>query len=104
MTYIQPDHYKKNILNLVLAGLIFTSLVGVFWLIALYNSIVNLDHTIAAAKTELDAIGVQNTTLNQQVATALGNISSGDLAAANGLIQDNHPTYIKQSWPIASQQ
>ena len=104
MTYIQPERIKKSILNFVLAGLILTSLVGVFWLVALYNNIVNLDHTIAAAKSELDTIGAQNTALNSQVTAALGNLSSENIAAADGLIQDNHPTYFQQSWPIASQQ
>lgn len=104
MTYIHPNYHNKSILSLVLAGLIFTSLVGVFWLVALYNNVVNLDHNITAAKSELDSIGAQNTALNNQVAAALGNVTSGNLAAADGLVQDNHPHYFQQSWPIASQQ
>jgi hypothetical protein len=108
MTYIQPEHYKKSILNFVLAGLIFTSLVGVFWLVALYNNIVNLDHTITTAKAELDTIGRDT----QNTSRSTANVSprrwdpfiQDNLAAADGLVQDNHPTYFQQSWPIASQQ
>jgi hypothetical protein len=102
MTYIHPDNHK-SILNRVLAGLIFTSLVGVIWLVALYNNVVNVNHTIAAEKAQLDTIGANNTALNNQVTVALGTIQSADLAAQNGLVQDNHPQYFSPSWPIASQ-
>jgi hypothetical protein len=105
MTYIHPENHK-SILNFIIAGLIFTSFVGAFWLVALYNNTVNLNHNIAAAKSELDSVGAKNTTLNNQVVAALGNVQSGDLATADGLVQDNHPQYFptNQSWPIASQQ
>jgi hypothetical protein len=116
MTYIHPDHRQLQILNLVIAGLIFTSLVGVFSLVALYNNIVNLNHNIAAAKSELDTVGANNTALNHQVTAAMGNLISDNLAMADGLVQDNHPQYFQLStnqqpvsrnqsteWPIASQ-
>lgn len=102
MTYIQPNN-RINILNLAIAGLAFLSLVGIFCLVALYNNIVNLNHNIAAAKTELDSIGSNNTTLNNQVIAALGNVQSANMAAGDGLVADNHPQYFTQSWPIASQ-
>lgn len=111
MTYIHPERNQKNILNFILTGLIFTCLLGVFWLIALYNNVVNLSHNLATAKTQLDAVGAQNTSLNNQVVAAMGDVTSGDLAVAGGLVQDNHPAYFtinqpstQQSWPIASQQ
>ena len=105
MTYIHPDHNGKSILNIVLAVLIFTSILSVFWLVALYNNIVNLNHNITTARAELDSVGAKTAALNNQVAAALGNVQSGDIAAQNGLVQDNHPTYfpLNQSWPIASQ-
>jgi len=102
MTYIHPDHHK-SILNLVLAGLVFSSLVGIVWTVALYNNVVNLNHAIAAEKAQLDSIGANNTAINNRVVAALGNIQSADLAAQNGLVQDNHPQYFSPSWPIASQ-
>ena len=106
MTYIHPDRPVKSILNRIIAGLIFTSLIGVIWLVALYNNVVNLNQNIATAKTELNSIGASNTTLQNQVVAALGNIESGNLAAQYDLVQDNHPQYLptNQSWPIASQQ
>ncbi len=103
MTYIKPN-CNKNILNRILAGLVCGILMATFYLVAVYNDVVNLNHNIAAAKAQLDAIGAQNTTLNNQVVASLGNIQSGDLAAEGGLVQDNHPQYFSQSWPIASKQ
>lgn len=110
MTYLHPDHRQKSILNFVLAGLICTSLLGVFWLVALYNNVVNLNHNIETAKSELDSIGAQTTTLNSKVIALLGGVTSGNLATGNGLVRDDHPQYYQQSshqypaWPIASQQ
>jgi hypothetical protein len=103
MTYIQSQRSEKNILKIVLAALICTALGGVFWLVTLYNNVVNLNHDITTAKAQLDSIGGQNTALNSQIAVAMGNVSTGDLATADGLVTDNHPTYFNQSWPIASQ-
>jgi cell division protein FtsB len=104
MTYIQPNHAKK-VLNLILAGLAIASVVGVFSLIALYNNIVDLNHSISSAKTELDSVGAKNTTLNNQIVGALHSIQSNSMAAERGLIENNHPQYVSfnQSWPIASQ-
>lgn len=103
MTYIQPNQ-PKNFINLILAGLIFGLFLSVFSLIAIYNNVVNLEHNVATAKAAVDSIGAQNTALNNQVVAALGNIRSNALATSDGLVQDNHPQYFSQSWPIASQQ
>jgi hypothetical protein len=106
MTYIHSDIRNKSILNLVLTGLIFTALGGVFWLVALYNNVVNLNHNIAAAKSQLDSIGAQTTALNSQVTAALGNVTSGAVATADGLVQDNRPQYfpVSQTANTASNQ
>ena len=92
MTYIHSEHRTISIFNLAIAGLIFTSFVGVFWLIALYNNIVDLNHSITASKAQLDSVGAQNTALNSQIASSLGSVNSDNIASADGLVQDNHPT------------
>lgn len=112
MTYIHSNHRTFDTLNLVLAGLIFTALVGVFWLVALYNNVVNVSHNISLAKAKLDTVGAENTTLNSQVAAALSSAATGNLANSDGLIEDNNPQYFQQpiatnpspAWPLASQQ
>lgn len=105
MTYIHPDK-NKSILNYILAGLIFFTLGGIFLLVTLYNNVVNLDHNIATMKSQVDSIGAENTTLNNQVVATLGGGGLQDIATENGLVVDNHPQYFptNQSWPIASQQ
>lgn len=103
MTYIQPNR-QKDILNRIIVGLALFTVVGVFWLVMLYNNIVDLNHNIATAKSQLDSIGAANTTLNAETVAALHVVQSGDLAASDGLVADNHPQYFTQSWPIASQQ
>jgi hypothetical protein len=113
MTYIQPSR-QKEILNRIIAGLALFTVLGIFWLVLLYNNIVNLNHNIATAKSQLDAIGVANTTLNAQTVAALKVVQSGDLATADGLVADAHPQYFtnnqppitsnQSAWPIASQQ
>ena len=104
MTYIHPDRNNLKILNRVIAGLICAVLLGTFYLVALYNNVVNLNHNVAAAKAQLETIGAQNAILNNQVVAQLGNVESGDLATADGLVEDNHPQYFSTSWPIASKQ
>jgi cell division protein FtsB len=86
MTFIQPNKTSvafRIFLVLVVAGLT----VGTFWLIALYNQTVNLNHEIAAAKAELDSIGTENTALNNQIVTTLGNTSQlTAIATSDGLV------------------
>jgi len=112
MTYIHPNNHK-SLLNLVIAGLAIFTVVGIFSLIALYNNIVDLNHSIASTKTELDSVGAKSTALNNEVIGALHNIQSSNLASADGLVENNHPQYFSlagnqpsnqsREWPIASQ-
>ena len=104
MTYIHPNHHK-SLLTIIIAGLALASVVGIFSLIALYNNIVDFNHSIASTKAELDSVGAKSTALNNEVIGALHNIQSSKLASADGLIENSHPQYfsINQSWPIASQ-
>jgi hypothetical protein len=113
MTYIQPGKHKQ-LLNRIIATLAIFTVFGVFWLVMLYNTIVDLNHNIATAKSKLDSIGAQNTSLNAQTVAELRVVQSGDLAAADGLVSDAHPQYFtsnqppiisnQSAWPIASQQ
>jgi cell division protein FtsB len=86
MTFIQPN--KKNILLRFCLVLIVVGLMGgTFWLITLYNQTVNLNHEISAAKAELDSIGAENTALNNQIVTALGDTDHlTAMASSDGLV------------------
>jgi len=104
MTFIQPKKYF-DIQNVVIAMMVVLVLVGTFWVVVGYNKTVDLSHNITAAKTKLDAVGAQNTSLNNNVTGMLGGGQVSALAAADNLVQDNKPQYfsINQQWPIASQ-
>ncbi len=103
MTYIQPNK-NKTILNLVLGVVVCALFIGVFSLVTLYNNVVNVSQNIQTAKSKLDAIGAQNTSLNNQVVTALASAQTSNLGELDGLVADAHPQYFNQSWSLASQQ
>lgn len=86
MTFIQPN--KQNILFSLFLVLIVVGLIGgTFELITLYNQTVSLNYEISTAKAELNSIGAENTTLNNQIITTLGNSSQlAALATADGLV------------------
>ncbi len=104
MTFLQPNR-NKSIVNRILAGLAVALVAGVFGMVALYNATVNLGHNIAAAKTELDAVGAESTQLNNQVINDLSGSGLAAAASADGLVADNNPQYfpVHGPWPIASQ-
>lgn len=82
----------------------------IFGIVALYNTTVNLSHNIADAKTQLDAVGAQNTALSNTIVAALGSDELAKIAAADGLVAESHPQYFplaqanqtNAKWPIAS--
>jgi len=89
---------------MALLALSIAILGGTFWLVVVYNQTVNTTHNIAAAKAQLDAIGSQNTALNNQMVATLNTSQASALAAQDGLVQDNKPQYItiNNQWPIVS--
>ena len=106
MTYIQPNQ-RKSILNILFVGLVVVLLVNIFWLVTLYNNVVNLNHEVASVKAELDGVGAKNAALNDTIIGTLHNLQSSGFAAKAGLVPANHPQYFslnqKPEWPIASQ-
>lgn len=104
MTFIQPN---KN--NSILKGILFVlgigTLGGIFLLVGLYNSTVNLSHNISTAKTEIDVVSAQNTNLNNAIIAALGSNQVAANARANNLVEDKNPHYfpVDSKWLLASQ-
>ena len=103
MTFIQPNK-TSSLVNGLLVILGIALVAGVGGMVVLYNATVNLDHNITAAKAELDAIGAQNTALNNKVIAALSGNNLTAVAAADGLVAEAKPQYfpVNQSWLIAS--
>ena len=92
--------------NAAIALLVVALLGGTFWLVIAYNKTVDLSHDIISEKAQLETIGAENTSLNNQVLATLGGANFTALAAADGLVEDKNPQYFTsdQQWPIASQQ
>jgi cell division protein FtsB len=94
MTFIQPNK-NSTLFNAILALLVVGLIGGTFWLITLYNRTVAMEHEISAAKAELDIIGAQNTTLNNQIVTTLGDTNQlTAMATSDGLVIDSRPQYV----------
>ena len=104
MTFIQPNK-NKSILKGILVVLGIGVFGGIFLLVGLYNSTVNLNHNISAARAELDAISAQNTSLNNAIIAALGSGQVTTSARTNNLVEDKNPHYfpVDQKWLLASQ-
>jgi cell division protein FtsB len=94
MTFIQPNK-NSSLFRFLLILMVIGLVGGTFWLIMLYNRTVAMEHEIAAAKAELDTIGAQNTALNNQIITTLGNTNElTALATSDGLVMDAKPQYV----------
>lgn len=104
MTFIQPTKHI-NTLNVVIALLVVALLGGTFWLIVAYNKTVDLSQDIVSDTAQLQSVGAENTTLNNQALATLGGANFASIAAADGLVEDKNPQYftIDQQWPLASQ-
>lgn len=104
MTFIQPNK-NNSILNGILVVLSIGVFGGIFLLVGLYNSTVSLSRDISEAKTELEAVGAENTNLNNTIIAALGSNQITANVRANNLVQDKNPHYfpIDSKWLLASQ-
>lgn len=107
MTFIQP-HKHNSFLNGILVLFAVALVAGTAGMVGLYNATVNLDHTITATKTELDAAGARNTAMNNEIVAKLGGGDLAKMAADTGLITESKPQYFPldgttgPKWPIAS--
>lgn len=103
MTFLQPNK-NKSITDKILIGLAAALVAGVFGMVALYNATVSLNHSIATAKAELDAVGTQSTQLNDKIVRALSDAGLGTAVSRDGLVAEESPQYfpVHQPWPIAS--
>ena len=94
MTFIRPN--KSSLALRIFLVLVVTGLMGgTFWLIALYNQSVNLNHEISAAKAALDTVGAENTAINNKIVTMLGDADQlSAVATTDGLVVDTRPQYV----------
>ncbi len=102
MTFLQP-HKHTSIINAVLVVLAVALVGEVFGMVALYNMTVNLNQSVASAKTKLDSVGAETTNLNNIIIASLSSDQAAAVASQDGLVQDSRPQYvmITSPWPTA---
>jgi cell division protein FtsL len=100
MTIVEP--YKKiSIINILI--FVFSLLaVGVaILLIVLYNTVINFEHKISAAKLEMKKIETETAELKENLFNLLGSDNLKKVAEENGLVEDKNPEYFKlKQWQI----
>lgn len=95
-------------MNGILVMLSIALMVETFGMVALYNATVNVSHNITEAKSQIEAIGAQNTNLNNTIIAALSSGEVTAMAARDGLVPESKPQYFPVNqmtdpkWPIAS--
>jgi cell division protein FtsB len=93
MTFIKPES-KSRWFGVFMTFMVVALLCGTSYLITIYNQTVRLSQEVAAARTALNTIGAENTTLNNQIITTLGNVNQlSAIATSDGLVIA-HPQYV----------
>lgn len=82
--------------------LVFALIISVFWLIVVYNRVVNFEHGISAVKSELKSVQAENVELKEKIFGLFDekNVSRLDV----GLVKDKNPEYLEVAprWSFAS--
>jgi len=75
---------------------------GVFLNIYFYNHIVSLRHMLVSSQKNLQKLEVANADLKNDLYKILDADSLTSLASNFGLIKENKPEYLENSWAVAS--
>lgn len=104
MTFIQPNK-DSGFINKVLAALAVGFVASVFWLVALYNSSVNVSHGLSDMRGEFEEVQAQNMALQERILKLMNSDNLKGLAAAKNLVQDKKPDYLEihPQWSYASE-
>ncbi len=103
MTIIQPDR-QSVLLNRLLFALVALIIVSALSLVWLYVRLVNINHNLASARTDLVQVETQSAELKEKIFGLLSGDKLQALAQAKGLVQDKDPQYLQASpsWSLAS--
>src|SRR5437870_13429674 len=105
MTFIHPKK-ESNILNKILFVLIIGLVLCAFWMVILYNNLVNFNHGLSNLKKEFGSVQTQNAELKDKIFSLINSARQNNLNGSE-LIQDKNPSYlevgsINQKWSYAS--
>lgn len=102
MTIIQP-HKKLNAIFYIL-GVSFLIIFSGISAVYMYNSLVNMRHSISKNTKLLEQLSVENAELRNAVARIANSETLDALARQINFKKDRSPEYLlKNKWPLASQ-
>lgn len=103
MTIIQPDR-QSALLNRLLFALVALIIVSALSLVWLYVRLVNVNHNLTSARTDLVQVETQSAELKEEIFGLLSGDKLQALAQTKGLVQDKDPQYLQASpsWSLAS--
>lgn len=104
MTFIQPKK-SKSFLNKAIIILATCLILGVIWLVVVYNRFVNLSHGISGTRADFQSLESQNAELKDQIIELIDSANSGNIVSKNNLVQDKNPKYfeVASQWSYASE-
>ena len=104
MTIIQPNK-NNNFLNILLAFLGLSLILGVVWLVILYNRNVDITHNLKKIQNEFREVQTVNTELKDSIFKFFSGQNLENLAQQRQLIKEVKPEYFKVSekWAFVSQ-
>lgn len=73
--------------------LVVAILGGTFWLVVAYNKTVDLSQDIVSIKSQINTIGANTTSLNNNIISTLGETNFQSIALQDGLVEDKNPQY-----------
>ncbi|MBS3903428.1 MAG: hypothetical protein KGZ30_03605 [Anaplasmataceae bacterium] len=98
-SYQHPFWFKTAIIILI------TVIGGVsLYLISVYSRLVTIEHDITSAKKSFKEVMIESATLQSQIFELATDDSLHQLAAAQGLVLDNNPSYfeVPDQWLFAT--
>ena len=104
MTFIKNRREGFSLNKFSIIGVI-PLVLGVIWLIILYNQIVNLDHEVSAMKNEVKKVEASTAELKEQVFAFFDTSDLESLKSERGLVEERKPEYfdLNAQWAIATQ-
>ena len=101
MTFIQPNK-NSRVRAAILFSLLFLLAASAFYLIVIYNRVVNFEHGVVKMKRELNEIEAQNIDHQNKIFSLIDSSKSESLSSGI-LIQEKNPKYLEVRWAYASQ-
>ncbi len=104
MTFIKNRKEGFSLNKFLIIGVI-PLVLGVVWLIILYNQIVNLNHEVSVMRSDIKNIEASTAELKEKTFAFFNTSALESLKSDRGLVEERKPEYfdLNAQWVIASQ-